>query len=283
MQCFSGCSELQTVHFQCHSELRQIEAGAFADCSSLQRIFVSSVVDTIDGSAFLHSGIRQIIVADDNPLFKVCGAFLLNREGTVLVRYFGRDSTVEISRAIAVLSVQSFFGCRGIRSLHFERNSELRRIEAGAFSDCSSLQSIFIPSFVDTIDGSAFWQSGIREIIVADDNPNFKLCDRFLLDHAGTALIRYFASDSSVKICSQVEVIAAHSFSFCTDLTEVEFEFGSRLCRIWPRAFQFCRDLGIISLPSSTQELEHHCFAQCDRLRRNSPELKLTLSRAMTF
>jgi hypothetical protein len=264
---FSGLVALRRVSFESHSQLRRIESLAFSDCSSLQSIFIPSFVDTIDEFAFRDSGIREIIVADDNPNFKGRGPFLLNHEGTSLIRYFGSDSSVELFREITILCHFAFSGGSRLREVSFESGSRLRRIDPFAFSDCALLQSFFIPSFVDTIDGSAFAYSGIRQIIVAADNPYFKICGPFLLNHNGTSLVRYFGLDSTVKIGSQVEVLLPNSMADCTDLTEVEFESGSRLGRIQHWAFARCRSLGHISLPSSTQVLEYHCFADCGNLR----------------
>jgi hypothetical protein len=284
-QSFAQCSELREVRFESNSKLRRIESFAFSHCSSLQSIVIPSFVDTIAGNAFLQSGIREIIVADDNPNFKDRGSFLLNYDRTSLIGYFGRDSHVEIFREITVLCQQSFADCSELREVGFESNSKLLRIESLAFFHCSSLQSIVIPSFVDTIDGSAFAESGIREIIVAPDNPHFKVCDQFLCSHDGTSLVRYFGRDSAVKIDSKMEVLLSNSFAYCTGLTEIDFESGSRFRRIRPSAFYSRRGLGHISLPSSTQVLDQDCFADCGNLRevRFGPGSQLTRIEADSF
>jgi hypothetical protein len=273
------------VSFGPNSELRRIGQSAFAHCHSLHSIFIPSFVGTIDGDAFLDSGIREIIVADDNPNFKSRGSFLLNCDGTSLIQYFGGDSHIEIFRTITVLCGRSFVRCSELREVRFESNSKLRRIESLAFWSCSSLQSIVIPSFVDTIDGSAFVDSGIREITVADDNPHFKVYDQFLCSHHGTSLVRYFGLDSAIKIDSQMEVLLSSSFACCAGLTEIEFESGSRLRRIRHWAFLECRGLRHISLPSSTQVLEYQCFTGCGNLRevRFGPGSQLTRIEANSF
>jgi hypothetical protein len=273
------------VSFEPHCELRRIGQFALANCRSLHSIFIPSFVDTIAGDAFTQSGIREIIVADDNPNFKSRGSFLLNSDGTSLIRYFGCDSHVEIFREITVLCERSFLQCSELREVGFESNSKLLRIESFAFVQCSSLQSIVIPSFVDSIDGSAFMRSGIREMIVAPDNSHFKVCDQFLCNHNGTSLVRYFGLDSTVKIDSQIEIFSPESFACCTGQTVVEFESGARLRRIQPAAFYDCRGMGHISLPSSTQVLEHHCFAACGNLRevRFGPGSQLTRIEADSF
>jgi hypothetical protein len=255
------------VSFERHSQLRRIESFAFLDCSSLQSFFIPSFVDTIDPEAFLTTGIREIVVAADNPNFKGRGPFLLNRDGRTLIRCFGRDSHVEVFRKITVFCEKSFSGLAELREVNFENHSQLRRIEAFAFSNCSSLRSIFIPPFVDTIDGCAFVYSGIREIIVDADNSHFKVYGSCLLGHNGTSLVRSFGLDSTVKIGSQVEVLLPNSMAYCTDLTEVEFESGARLRRIQPWTFAYSPRLRHVSLPSSTQVLEHDCFVACGNLR----------------
>jgi hypothetical protein len=259
---FGGCRTLLNVSFKGDSELRRIEAGAFSNCSSLHSIFIPSFVDALDRSAFSGAQIRDIIVASDNPHFSGRGPFLLNSGGTSLSRYLGSNSRVEIFREIRAFCQGSFCDCSNLRELSFERNSDLRRIEARAFANCSSLQSIFIPSFVDTIDGSAFCGSQHRQIIVADDNPYFKGRGPFLLNREGTSLIRYFGSRPTIEVFRGITVLSMQCFSGSSALRSVHFECHSELRRIEARAFSDCSSLQSIFIPSFVDTIDGLAFLQ---------------------
>jgi hypothetical protein len=256
--------ELCEVEFEGVPQLRNIEASAFSGCSSLCSICLPRFLDTLGGSAFLNSGIRTIRVAEGNDHFRVCGDFLVTKNETSLVWYFGVGSNVTVLGEIRSLAVESF---PSIRRIVFEGDSELRRIESRAFSNCDSLRAICIPSPVERIDGSAFAKSGIREIRVAEGNNHFMVSGAFLLNSDGTSLIRYFGNDSIVKIRSEIEVISAGSFDSCLWVRALKFEGCSKVRVIESRAFQECRMLWSMSLPPSTEVLELLCFNQCVNLR----------------
>jgi hypothetical protein len=65
------CQEFPSFGLRVDSRLREIAARVFALCDSLHSILIPSFVGAIDGSAFLRSGIRDVIVASDNCHFKV--------------------------------------------------------------------------------------------------------------------------------------------------------------------------------------------------------------------
>jgi hypothetical protein len=72
---------------------------------------IPASVRQITGSAFANSGITSIEVAMDSPNFRIAGYFLLDSRGG-LVRYFGEESTMTISREIVALRMACFTGCQ---------------------------------------------------------------------------------------------------------------------------------------------------------------------------
>jgi hypothetical protein len=193
----------------------------------------------------------------------VSGNFLLNLDGRFLILYFGRSSVVLIDDSIEVISDNAFRIYDEFSTVEFGCESKLRRIESFAFSDCSSLQSICIPSFVDQIDGRAFARSGLREIRIAEGNRHFRVCGKCLTNSDGTALVRYFGRASDLTVIGAVEVVCSHAFSYC-DLTTVRFERDSRLHRIAAFAFLHCSLLREIFLPPAVEMIDGSAFAKCD-------------------
>jgi hypothetical protein len=226
---------------------------------------IPSFVDSIAATAFLRSGIREIGVAEGNRHFRVSGGFLLRIEGNSLIRYFGTSPEIMGLREIESLSHGCFSGLR-IRTLTFENDSQLRRIDSRAFFQCHSLYSICIPSNVESIDGSAFAESGVLEIRVAKGNRHFRVSGEFLTNFDGTSLIRYFGRDSHVQIGSDIERICVGSFSKCKQLRELEFESPSRVRSIECRAFEKCPMLESICIPASVEIISERSFRKCKNL-----------------
>jgi hypothetical protein len=251
------------LEFDNDSTLPRIQARAFFCCGWLQSICIPSHVDTIEGSAFLRSVIREMRLSEGNEHFRVCGYFLLTTNESSLVWYFGWSSNVTVVGEIRSLSAESF---PSIETLTFEGDSQLCRIDSRAFSNCDSLRAICIPSSVERIAGSAFGKSGICDIRVAESNKHFVVCGAFLVSSEGRSLIRYFGRDSIVKISGEIEIISSGSFDSCSWIREITFEGCSKVRIIERGAFEECRMLLSISLPASTEVLEDSCFNQCGNL-----------------
>jgi hypothetical protein len=114
----------------------------------------------INGLALARTGIVAIIVEEGNSNFRVSGDFLTDLTGVRVIRYFGFDESVTLSRDIEVICEGCFSGCSSISSFTFESDSKLIRIEAEAFSWCSSLRSICIPSSVEILGWKCFGYCG---------------------------------------------------------------------------------------------------------------------------
>jgi hypothetical protein len=271
------------VEFASDSKLRRIEDRAFAGCHSIGPIPAS--VDFIAGSAFANCQLTKFQIAKGNRHFRVSRSCILSFDGKRLVRWSGADSIVQIPREIEVIGEQAFSRDLGVDEIDFENGSRLRRIEGLAFANCACLRSLFIPSFVDSIDGSAFAHSEIRDIRVADDNRHFRVLGDFLVDVSGTSVIRYFGLRSVIRIEKTIEVISVGSFESCDRIRSIEFETGSKLRCIGSRAFRKCPMLFSISIPGSTETLCDLSFEKCSNLRdvRIEDDSKLNRIEATSF
>jgi hypothetical protein len=232
----------------------------------------------LDGSAFVCSAISEIRVAEGNPHFQVCGNFVVSRDGSSLIVYFGRDTDIVVPHDIRVLSVRLFFES-DIRSVEYGSESQLRRIEHHVFAFSPFLKVLCIPSLVEEIDGSAFASTRIEEIRIADDNAHFRVSGPFLLDSIGTSLIRYFDEihrrlepsfghlpSPIVRVTREIEMISAGSFERSCRLQTLEFEPESQLRCIGEKAFANCWGLSSMSIPASTEVLCRMCLRNCSHL-----------------
>ena len=102
-----------------------------------------------------------------------------------------------------------------------------------AFSICTSLTSITIPSSVASIDDMAF--GGCTSL-------------------------------TSITIPSSVTSIGSEAFYNCSNLTAVTFEEGSKCTSIGDRAFRGCTSLTSITIPSSVTSIGSEAFYWCDSL-----------------
>jgi hypothetical protein len=143
--------------------------------------------------------------------------------------------------------------------LAFEFGSKVstRFSEDSAFGRCSSLQSIWIPSSIETIPEKCF--------------VNFE--NLSLLGLAGGSRISVFGESAfdwtslrTICIPSSIEILAGSCFRRCYRLSTVSFERGCRPLTLEDYAFAACRSLPSICLPSSLETVSKICFTDCANL-----------------
>ncbi|MQN70393.1 leucine-rich repeat protein, partial [Segatella copri] len=123
-----------------------------------------------------------------------------------------------------------------------------------AFSFCSSLSEIVIPSSVASIGDSAFsWCSSLSEIVIPSSvtsigDSAFSRCDSLL----------------EIVIPSSVTSIGDSAFYDCYSLSEIVIP--SSVTSIGKGAFSFCDSLSEIVIPSSVTSIGDNAFSSCDSL-----------------
>jgi hypothetical protein len=138
-KCFAGCDELRIVEFESNSQVTCIEGDAFRSNYSLESLCIPSMVRVLCHGCFSRCEALRLVTFGLSP------------------PSISEDSP----------------------DFNLEFASELCSIGSGVFALYGSLQSLFIPAFVHTIDELAFSYSDIREIVVASDNRHFRVRDPF--------------------------------------------------------------------------------------------------------
>ena len=147
-------------------------------------------------------------------------------------------------------------GCsvpKDITSVSF--NEGLQKIGHGSFRNCTSLESITVPSTVTEIGARAFEGcSNLREVTLNDG-----------LQKIGDKAFYECPSLQSITLPSTVTEIGNWAFAHCNNLREVTLNDG--LQRIRKCAFFDCTSLETITLPSTVTEIGFSAFRDCPNLR----------------
>jgi hypothetical protein len=163
-------SGIVSLDFESGSQLRRIERSVFVSCWRLSSFCIPPLVEAIAGRAFSWSGIHWICVSEGNRLFRVSGHFLLNSEGTSLIRVVDDVSLddvhyLEVPVEIATLSVGSLEYCHTLKNLEVAAGSQLRTIEERACADCRWLKRISIPASTEVLGRRCFRKCwGLEEV-----------------------------------------------------------------------------------------------------------------------
>lgn len=183
----------------------------------------------------------------------------------------------------------AFDGCTSLTDIDFGENPQLEvlgsgiwqnynsldyaMIYCGAFSNCTSLKELSIPESVTTIEGGAFYGSGIEKITFAkncqiESFDGFKVARMNSLGAFQTYLIGTFYGCDHLKtidIPSSVMMITESAFSGWTGLETltipetVKYLSGTKL-------FSGCTSLKLVRFPSSIIEISESMFEGCKSL-----------------
>lgn len=315
---FKGCVALEKVSFEPNSQLSAIEgdrksrgysySGAFADCVSLKSIVIPAHCSTIGISAFKNcTSLESVVFEQGSRLTIISGGFA--SDGSNYYGVFSDCTSLEsinIPASCEKIEASAFKNCNVLRSVTFEKGSHLKTIEGGyyfdksslvfrsygAFSDCTSLTAIEIPSTVETIGAATFRNCASLEAVSFDtDNridafpgevveyaSHYPISGNFDYKSQGVAAngdVMYFGYYSSgvfsnckalksIKIPSSVQAIGDACFLSCFSMVDFSLEENSSLVSIGVMALANCCALSSVDMRYGTRLAEIGCNAFID-------------------
>ena len=140
--------------------------------------------------------------------------------------------------------------------------SSVTSIGDGAFSRCSSLKYISIPKSVISLNGNPFarWDGKLECL-----SPNFVYEDDVLFNKDKSRIISFRNQNiKSYVIPSSVASIGDSAFSWCSSLSEIVIP--SSVTSIGDGAFYDCYSLSEIVIPSSVTSIGDSAFSYCSSL-----------------
>ena len=244
---FAYCNALQTVSFEENSCLTTL-TRTFAGLPALQRIAIPASVETIDGTFSGCTSLPTVTFESGSKLRTIgSGAF---RNCTEL-------TAIEIPASVVTIKDSAFKGCTSLPTVTFESGSKLTTIGGGspspsspfpsdyygAFSDCSKLDAIELPTSVETIQDGAFSQCTALEKIEFGDNSMLKTIGERAF-YECPAIHRIYASN-----CSLLTSIGDYAFNSSDEI--YLFEIGTAIPpKCGTRPFGMLRDYSILKVPA---------------------------------
>lgn len=159
---FMRCTALTSIEIPANVET--IGPSTFFGCTSLTAIEIPASVTTIGESAFYGcSSLKNIDIPDKvteigDSAFRRCSSLMsinIPKEVTEIGRQaFGSCvslTSINIPKRVTRLE-DLFSNCSSLRSVTFEKGSQLKYMVEGVFCDCEALTSIEIPASVEMID-----------------------------------------------------------------------------------------------------------------------------------
>ena len=190
--------------------------------------------------------------------------------------FYGLTSLESATIAGSVTSIgwHAFCNCEKLKNVTFQDGSELTYIGVGCFKKCYALESIVIPSTVETIREYVFEKCKVVEIEVDENNENFASFKgalyskdkKTLIAASGAGAIEGFeiapetvtigifafsgATITEITIPKSVKEIGSRAFENSSVKT-VSFEEGSEMENFYDDVFYNCEALSSITIPES--------------------------------
>ena len=179
---FEKCKVLKKIEFPENSELKIIEDSAFKD-SSIKWLNIPSTVEELqEGWCSSTSNLDNVVISPKNENYKYLDEAQKiivtkgdkNSEVFDVIVFASRDvKEVKIPSYIKRIDSYAFAGCRNLKAIEFEENSQLHSIGLYSFSS-SSLVRIAIPKNVEIIKDNAFSFCHNLEEVVFENGSKLK-------------------------------------------------------------------------------------------------------------
>ena len=258
---FSGCTSLTIVDIP--GSVKTIDGNAFFCCYSLKSLTLSEGITTIGHQAFDFcynltavtipksvenfrgiafggcTGLQSIVVEDGNPVYdsrENCNAIIETSSNTLIA---GCKSTI-IPESVTSLGEYAFWCCRSLQSIIIP--PKIKSLRGKSFNDCTLLKSI-------TVDG---------------DNPYFDSrnnCNAIINSKTDELLV----GSNSTIFPKDIKKIGSSAFDGRSSLPPVLI-IPEGVDSLGWCAFDNCRSLKKITIPSSVNYIEAYAFQGCSGL-----------------
>ena len=145
---FYGCSSLKNIDIP--DKVTEIGDSAFRRCSSLMSINIPKRVTRLEDLFSNCSSLRSVTFEKGSQLKYIFGGLYSSYDG--MFCNCEALTSIEIPASVEMIKGCIFNNCSSLRSVTFEKGSQLKYMVEGVFCDCEALTSIEIPASVEMID-----------------------------------------------------------------------------------------------------------------------------------
>ena len=293
---FNACSALESVSIP--ANVTSIGTEAFWNCSSLSKLVLEDGEDNIelrgkntlancwlentgynDCTPFHSCPIKKLyigrIIKYDQPTNSgdyINGKWVYRNRYTRICTGNRSLQSVEFGEYASGIDAAQFAGCSSLKEVKGLEN--IKSIGEGAFYQCSSLESLIIPSNVTTIEPWAFRQSGLKSMnipagVKTIGDYAFAECSNlvdftFSDDCELTAIPNYFLYNSTkvdnIALPKNTLTIGDYAFYGCTLMKECKI--SSKITKIGDYAFNQCNNLNsVYAYTFEPQAIDQNTFS----------------------
>lgn len=180
-----------------------------------------------------------------------------------------------------------------VKSVVFANGSHCKTIRENAFSECSNIENIEIPSSVSVIETHAFLQCKNLKNVVFEDNSALTVLPYRVFGDCSNITTVDFGQNSSLESldesfseskyyyhrlksvdfsgCVNLSEIRSGAFTDCTLLKSIDLS-NTEISSVTSGLFENCTALSEVNLPDTAYEIQEAAFAECSSLEKINTE-----------
>ena len=254
--------QLETVPQQVYDELLDM----WFDTSHTEMYFSSYEMPGFMTAAPVECKSVEIgEIENHSPYISIEDGVVYNSDKTRLIFCFKKKDNFVVPASVRIIEAQAFCNQTSLESVTLPE--DLEEIQSGAFIGCTSLKKINIPKGISRINSTTFagctslTEVSLPDRIIHVGNDAFWHCDsleEIRLPDSIREMNSFQCCRSLRRVVVPKGVSVAGGFAFCTSLRTVVLQEG--VTKIADYAFRFCDELCKINFPEGLREIGARAF-----------------------
>lgn len=261
---FDGCASLSDINIP--ASVTEIYGSAFKGCASLASIDIPANVTNIGAHAFFDcQNLASINVDNKNPAYASVDGVLYNKEKTILVLVPAKfQGKFTIPSGVTKIESTAFGSCKGLTGV--EIPNTVTSISGFAFEGCTGLTNLTIPSSVKFIAWPAFKGCENLDVVIRNAKEDVSVATGAFDDCKSVTWKIIDESESPLKFKVLTDSTAEVTKGNCVEgsvtiPSKVVIDGKTyRVVSIAYRAFENCKGLTNITIPTSVIEIDVEAF-----------------------
>lgn len=274
MQMFANCTSLEEIWLSSALDISNLNDDVFTGCIKINKIHLS------DGRTFLITNLISAFDSENQIIKEVAKNVYrtMKLEHGRLYRFNVNLKEVTIPEGVTTIEKSCFFDKKGIVSISLPRS--LEKICSNAFGNCINLTKMEIKNpdlKIENIEENAFRGCSNLSDIIFDGNTDVvrKIREQILCEFyiSGNTLVRYTGREERVRVPDGIKVISENCFLGNDKIDRVILP--DTVEEIRENAFRDCTSMQTVSISENLRKIGRSAFENCRSL------LKITLPKSM--